>query len=371
MEMKAERIVWIDGLKGLLIALVVLGHVAGSLFHYVSGNAATILGCIYKLIYLFHIPAFFMVAGYMYVYKGAPLSRTLKKRFLRLLVPYFFWGSLSIIIFLLSEPILGHITNGGDVYYSGKIARYVWYRPFLSLLHAGEWPAGEGFRCNSVLWFLPCMFVVLLAYDLFSSVAVQFCAKRHLNIELLRLDVAILFVMVILGAIIRFYCPPYLPWGLSRAPYMMIFFLLGRVVKICKMRLVIECRMVYLGFGWLAYGFIVWLYPDLASAYFSWWWYLFAAMIAIMGIYLAFLSMYRISPSWLVKIGEMSLGIMLVHKFFILPFQVGYHKIAAIGICVTLVSVMCITGIVLVASYMLVAVVIKRIPWSVGIFKYR
>lgn len=371
MDMKIERIGWIDGLKGLLISLVVLGHVVGSLSHYVSGNTATVLGYIYKSIYLFHMPAFFMIAGYMYAYKGEPLSRILKKRFLRLLVPYFFWGVLSVIIFLLAKPMLGQITNGGDWYYSGKMARYVWYRPFLSILHAGDWPQGEGFRCNSVLWFLPCMFVVLVAYDLFNSAAVQFCVKRHLNIEHLHLDVAILLVMVILGAIIRFYGPPYLPWGLSRAPYMMIFFLLGRIVKTWNMRLGMGCRRIYLGLGWLAYGVIVWFYPDLASAYFSWCWYMFATVIAIMGIYLAFLSMRRISPSWLVKIGEMSLGIMLVHKFLILPFQVGYHKIAASGICVASVSVMCITGVALVASYMLVAVVVKRIPWSVGISKYR
>lgn len=45
-----ERIVWVDWMKALLILLVVLGH-SGSLFT--------------PVIYLFHIPAFFFISGYL------------------------------------------------------------------------------------------------------------------------------------------------------------------------------------------------------------------------------------------------------------------------------------------------------------------
>lgn len=45
-----ERIAWCDWMKAMLILLVVLGH-SGSVFTYV--------------LYLFHIPAFFFISGYL------------------------------------------------------------------------------------------------------------------------------------------------------------------------------------------------------------------------------------------------------------------------------------------------------------------
>lgn len=53
---KENRIVWVDWTKALLICLVVLGH-SGSIFT--------------KPLYLFHIPAFFCISGYLCNYEKA------------------------------------------------------------------------------------------------------------------------------------------------------------------------------------------------------------------------------------------------------------------------------------------------------------
>lgn len=52
----SQRIAWVDWNKAILICLVVLGH-AGSIF--------------YPIIYLFHIPAFFFISGYLCNYEKA------------------------------------------------------------------------------------------------------------------------------------------------------------------------------------------------------------------------------------------------------------------------------------------------------------
>lgn len=59
--MKREN--WIDSWKGILIFLVVLGHVVGMLCHYTHGETSKFMSLCYKWIYLFHMPAFFVVVG--------------------------------------------------------------------------------------------------------------------------------------------------------------------------------------------------------------------------------------------------------------------------------------------------------------------
>lgn len=74
----------IDILKGIGIILVLIGH---SFQH----------GLHFNIIYSFHMPLFFIVAGYFF--KKKPIIDLLKKDFGRLLVPYYF---IIILIILLS-----------------------------------------------------------------------------------------------------------------------------------------------------------------------------------------------------------------------------------------------------------------------------
>ena len=76
-----KRIVWIDYMKAFLICLVVLGH------------SGTIL---YPILYLFHIPAFFFISGYLSNYskqKNVDL-----KRIFPLLIAILCYNVLFIII---------------------------------------------------------------------------------------------------------------------------------------------------------------------------------------------------------------------------------------------------------------------------------
>ena len=62
--MKTNRLNWIDSAKGLLILLVVLGHMSD------------INGELKNWIFTFHMPAFFIISGYLY--KPHPLMKTIK-----------------------------------------------------------------------------------------------------------------------------------------------------------------------------------------------------------------------------------------------------------------------------------------------------
>jgi fucose 4-O-acetylase-like acetyltransferase len=63
MEIKKQRIEWIDALKGLAIILVVFGHIADG---YISANLYSNSKCLYSIyycVYSFHMPLFFMLSG--------------------------------------------------------------------------------------------------------------------------------------------------------------------------------------------------------------------------------------------------------------------------------------------------------------------
>lgn len=116
-NIKKIRIPYWDNIKGLLIILVVIGHLLETL---PQGH----LSIIYKLIYLFHMPLFIFVSGYLAKFN-------LKKSVKNFLVPYLIiqpvccivtgnpvtlttpfwilWYLLSLFIWYLSIPLLDQL----------------------------------------------------------------------------------------------------------------------------------------------------------------------------------------------------------------------------------------------------------------------
>lgn len=68
--------VWVDWLKAFLIFLVILGHLPDELH-------------IKWFIYLFHMPAFFIISGYLY--RPRAIKEEMRKIVSQLLFPYFYF----------------------------------------------------------------------------------------------------------------------------------------------------------------------------------------------------------------------------------------------------------------------------------------
>lgn len=163
-KVSPQRIVWIDGAKGIAILLVVLAHVwrglrdAGML----DWNAAYATADF--TIYAFHMPAFFLLAGLTTPHslrKGAP--GFLRSKVATVAYPYFVWSLIQGVIMVA----LARITNG-KVSLSDLLA--IPYRPMAQF------------------WFLYTLFVfqvaiaifkprVLLALSIICFVATQFLFK--------------------------------------------------------------------------------------------------------------------------------------------------------------------------------------------------
>jgi len=59
------REAWIDRWKGMLILLVVLGHVVGGGGNLAAGSASNLLLELWRVIYIFHMPSFFVLAVFV------------------------------------------------------------------------------------------------------------------------------------------------------------------------------------------------------------------------------------------------------------------------------------------------------------------
>lgn len=76
-ESRAERLSWLDILKGIGIILVAIG--------YIYSNRT-----VFYWLYSFHMPLFFLAAGC--VYKEKSVLTDIKRRIQTILVPYFSFG---------------------------------------------------------------------------------------------------------------------------------------------------------------------------------------------------------------------------------------------------------------------------------------
>lgn len=127
-KQKAERVIWVDVLRGIGIFLVLLGHRSR---YYLPHD-------ILCWIYVYHIPLFFFISG-MFCPKAAGKSDWLKKRIRTLIIPYCVLG----ILYLLSKAVLYSLVHS-----STPVS-------WCSLLDGNN---------IGPLWFLPTLFFVEFIY---------------------------------------------------------------------------------------------------------------------------------------------------------------------------------------------------------------
>ena len=186
-----DRVVWIDGMKGLGILLVMLSH-----FCHVP-----------SLLIAGYMPLFFFTSGI--TYKPSTSFRTVaEKKSKRLLIPWFFYGSFIFATDILYS-IFAHKFSW--ILLTERLTGLVYMRSSFS------WPydfptQGNLLSSNGPMWFLPTMFLVCM-YMVFY----EWCKRKWL------------FVVGLFALTVATYkIPIQFPWGLELA-LMGILFLLAAI----------------------------------------------------------------------------------------------------------------------------------------------
>lgn len=175
-----------------------------------------------------------------------------------------------------------------------------------------------------MLWFLPVMFVVSILSEGVGRLRPR--GKVSNGNLILCLTTVACFA---LGGVLRLNGFNGLPWGIGRVPFFLGFMLLGELAGMLP-RLSLGTTTIL----WGVYAVLVWWYPNLAVGFCCWKWYGAEIGMAVMGCWLS-LGMAQVvgrNPGGFAKglagFGLASLGIMVTHKFLVLPVQVGMGWLA-------------------------------------------
>lgn len=121
-----ERKKYIDVYKGLAILFVLMGHLTFFMFNMTEYNSFTYLKYLYLIIYLFHMPFFFGISGYL---ENKIQEKDFKtffiKGFFSLIIPYILFSYLLITINLILHNPEFSIFNYLTVFY--KSVSNLWF----------------------------------------------------------------------------------------------------------------------------------------------------------------------------------------------------------------------------------------------------
>lgn len=189
--MTVKRIKWVDIYKGILIFLVVFGHALQG----IAADKSLIDNPFYNsilygkwLIYSFHMPAFFIAAGFFSFKLFNKINeKYFAKKSYRLIIPYFIWGGITAVCMQLAK---GHTNSELGI-------RNFLYSPIIPF---------------SIFWFLYIYFIIFIIHF---TLAAIFHEKSNI-------------ILLILGMIL-FLINPFLPtfWILKPLTQFLVFYSIG------------------------------------------------------------------------------------------------------------------------------------------------
>jgi len=181
-----ERINWIDQVKGFAIFLVVYGH------NFPITE---------KYIYSFHMPLFFMVAGFFHPIKQD--KNSIVKRIKTILIPYFIWSMFLFVFWLF----LGRFYGESLHHNLSPI------KNFLGIFYA---QGGRDYMDWGIpMWFLPTIFLTFLVFYLIRKV------------ENYYIYFSLLVVTPVVGFLLAYLFPMKYVWSFDVALVSLFFYTIG------------------------------------------------------------------------------------------------------------------------------------------------
>lgn len=278
---------WINLIKGVGIILIVIGHVLS--------------GPIRDFLYMFHVPLFFFLSGYLYK-KNTSFKDVLSKKFLSLILPYFVYFVLLSTSLLVIEVI-----KDRDI----KVINNIFTKVFYGGIDLTGW--------FSVFWFVTSLFFTLLIGCLIVKVRVTYS-----------LCIALVFLIL---AYIQAYYAPNLPFvfGLNTILYCFPIFYAGHLYSRYKISVSFKKLSIFtflLFVLYLSYPTI--FYTDIKASKYGFPILTFViSMVFVLFIFELFKKHSEfIDLRMLSKIGIASMTIMYLHQAvqITLRYQVGVES---------------------------------------------
>ena len=292
-----KRVKFIDISRGFAILFIVLGHTIVHSEH---------CGILYKFIYSFNVILFFIISGYLFKIKNNEnFWEFFKKKFLRIMIPYFIWELLFLIpYFLFADDINSSLGNNGSFSIKQIILNIV--------IGNGN---NSALKQNTSLWFLPALFTMEIAYYFIIKGLEKYNNKKY--------DIILLIILFFIG-VCSSYLKSNLIWGLKTVLNIGVFFYIGFLLKKYNifnnksfiMNWYSLFFLVLLGIVGVYFNDIVGYIDYIYGNYF---------LMFISGLCISLLIMiisYKIEKSNILEyIGKNTMAILVFHKLIIVIFQ--------------------------------------------------
>lgn len=226
---------------------------------------------------------FFFAAGFLY--KKKPILADIKRRIQTIVVPYFCFGFLIFIYWVLIEHRFREVN-------------YDPVKAFLGLF-LGEYNTLD---FNVHLWFLPCFFLTVVVYN----VLINLTGKK-----ITYLIIIVLSLIYALEPVLSFEIPN-LPWGADRMCRFIIFYAIGNLAHETSITEKLEKTNIVLksigGAVFLAAGFVVSYFFGIVGFV----WYI-GGLSGIIGVALISITIGRFKIRILPFLGRISIVILCFH----------------------------------------------------------
>lgn len=187
---KNDHIVWIDIAKGIGCILVVLGH-----FWYKAPHVEVL-----KFIYSFHVPLFFICAGFVFkIKKESKLISNVCNKVKRLIIPSIFFIIMGIIMKFIVTP---------NIKYDALFEQIVYWKGTLPF--------------NAPVWFFITIFEVYLIIYIYLLIS-----RNRFNI----ISAIVITIISFLAGYLIYKNKMFIPFGLNRAIYCLGYFTLGFIFR--------------------------------------------------------------------------------------------------------------------------------------------
>src|ERR1700730_14318581 len=112
------RALWLDVSKGIGIVLVVIGHACGGLIDAGLDNSHQPLRSFFLLIYIFHMPLFFMLAGLTVQTRVAQDPAKFGRNILsKIVYPYYLWSIVQLTVIIMAGSSVNNPYTGHALYH--------------------------------------------------------------------------------------------------------------------------------------------------------------------------------------------------------------------------------------------------------------
>lgn len=340
-----NRIKYIDISRAFAIIFIVLGH---TIVHSQHCNL------IFKFLYSFHVVLFFIISGYTFKVKENEKSLPfIKKKFIRIIIPYFVW----CILFLIPYIILGNGVGNS----LGTTSSFNLKTQLLNVIYGvGN---NAALKQNSALWFLPALF----SMEVFCFFLIKYKKKYRIN------NIILVLSLIILSYITNTFSNFILPWGLNSVLVLNIYFYLGYLFKeknyftkerVFQAKYIVPIAIVGIIACFInsqTVSCIDYEYGNLLLCFLS------GAGLSLLVIYLS----YKINKNKTLEyIGKNTMGILIFHKLIILVFQTKMGIISELlsnsNLYIELILSLTITMLSIVLSLLATIIVRKMFPLLIG-----